>query len=180
MVERLQPYRRVMGSQPFWALRELERLSNQDKHRLLQVAVMSAAAADMYIEREPRACEIKDIAFRAFIQRPLDEGQEIMAVNLRNIGSDPEVYVKTNTAPYIGFSDGEDCVDLLRRVQGAVERAVMTFEPEFQNPQSVKTLDRVLRRHRRRPARTQNVGMLVRDREGRRLHRIWQAPERPQ
>jgi hypothetical protein len=106
-----------------WAKR-LSDLSNADKHRVIPVAFILPAQADLTIT--PHGCRWDEVSVSTRPKR-LEVGAELFWVHVVVDEPNHDVEVQFNLLPYIGFDDGVDVVDGLRRIRS--ELAALLRDP---------------------------------------------------
>jgi hypothetical protein len=108
-LRRFQPYHR--GHDPAGhPLAVLARLSNHDKHRIIQTTV--TALRDFRVKIEAHDCEILDV-LRLPPGIALEQGAELARVRGRTTGPNPQIEGKANLTGYIAFTDAEGVLETL-------------------------------------------------------------------
>lgn len=119
-----QPYYRT-NDPATDALAVLKRLSNHDKHRVVQTTV--AALSDFRLEIETHDCEIidrKDAPPGVF----LEERVELTRIKGRVTGPEPELEGKARLLGRIAFRDGTVAGRELDRIRASVREVLDAFE----------------------------------------------------
>lgn len=107
----------------------LNRLSNHDKHRVVQTVY--ASLSDFYIEvRAVRDCEIDEVS-PAEPGVFLEQGAKLARIKGRATGPEPEFEGKANLSGHIAFSDGSVVGRELDAIRAATREVLDAFKDEL-------------------------------------------------
>ena len=130
-IERFQPY--VTGDD---TLALLAKISNEDKHRVIQT-VFSTDLASSPVVRGFSDCKVVGGGgFLPIIQGSLKSCTEILRLPLTNVGLNPKVDVMFEMAIFVAFRDGNAVSHLLTKAAMVVEEILEAFESELSTPQA--------------------------------------------
>jgi hypothetical protein len=140
MLKRFQPYRGWQPPDPH-PVQLLDDLSNDDKHRVTQPALVCPSRIDLRIEPEDmQDCTAPEeptwTLNNTILRRPLEPETELCRVSINITGPDPQVKVKGQLTTYVGFRNGAPTLASLEAVGDYVRRIVRFFVPEFDRPVS--------------------------------------------
>jgi hypothetical protein len=115
---------------------DLQNLWNEDKHRMIQLAVAAP------VEIRP-SIRFRDCTERGhprihvgFLGRPLEQGTEVLTIPVTPTGPYPNVYVDIEIACEVSLRNGFPLRYLLAHIGDWVAHVVRYFEPAFETPQA--------------------------------------------
>ena len=144
-LKRFQPYRgwKSPGPHPF---RLLNDLSNDDKHRLTQPALVHAQTFRMRVLNENCAdCRV-DVNTRIewnkrSVGRPLEPDTEVCRFPVEITGPNPQVTMEGGVDTFVGFRNGIPVLPALWEIRDHTRRVVEFFAPEFERPCALRLRD---------------------------------------
>lgn len=144
MLYRAQPcYRRkdnptasTLRRRPRQGLAVLHDLWNEDKHRMIQLAVLAPYGIKPEIrltDCEPRS---EPTSHTAPLARPLEVGAKLYTIPIRPTGPEPKVYVKVEVTFHVCLLDGTPVLKFFSDVGNGITQIIQGFEPVFETPRA--------------------------------------------
>jgi hypothetical protein len=113
---------------------DLNNLWNEDKHRMIQLAVAAPfEVKPSILLRDCRERRMPKIHV-GFLARPLKEGTEVLTIPIIPTGPNPSVYVDIEVACEVCLRNGFPHRNLLPNIGNWVEMVIRYFEPVFETP----------------------------------------------
>jgi hypothetical protein len=131
MVERFQPY--ITGDD---TLELLRKISNEDKHRVVQTVYSTDMVSSPYVKGFSNCEVVGGSGVLPIIQGSLKPNTEILRLPLRNVGPNPKVDVMFQQAIFVAFRDGNGVGHVLTRAAMVVEEILKAFESDLSTPRA--------------------------------------------
>lgn len=145
-IKRFQPYRGWDGDGPH-PLALLDDLSNDDKHRVVQPALIcpNEITASFPPPSGWHDCSVdrtRPVTGRNIVGRPLDIETEFLRVPILITGPEPNVEMEYKGSISVGFRNGVSVLDALESIAEYARRVVTALEPEFERPKAFRLRDK--------------------------------------
>jgi hypothetical protein len=139
LVRRFQPYRRTYLPVEQHPLALLDALSNDDKHRLTQPALVTAHAYTFRF-KDFRNCHPASLQASGDNTGgvPLKLNQELMRLPLVITGPNPDVKMESDMTVYVGLRNGLDLWGVTSGIGKYCRGIVEVFAPEFERPKAMR------------------------------------------
>jgi hypothetical protein len=149
LIEACQPYKTWHGLKPYRSLVRLERLNNQDKHRLLRPTIMAPFGFRWAIDKDTPNFRLRQFRGLSLTGRPLQVNAHVAVLTLlgeRLNDSPPEVNVKPNVVAHVCFPDGSLVSDVLRDIGTTVSAIAYQMDPTLNSAKAQRIFQRLYAR----------------------------------
>lgn len=129
VLKRFQPYRKWDERYPH-PLRLLNRLNNDDKHRLITTCFLAASNLTIRLPAKGQDCEVdetRSTKYRPMVGRILKPNAVVMRVPITITGPQPQMDVLVSGGFYVGFGNGQPIREHLARMDALVASALDAF-----------------------------------------------------